>query len=172
MTEEQLLESILKTTYVKADVMRRIRIVREFLEQKFFTPGDKKELKDFLVAQQIPQQEQDVVESWGKDFFTSFTKENAYDYLEYLNAKVKDLPTINLYVPVDLDAKGAIVIGTWVRTHIDKMALIELHMEKSAFGGCAFAWNGVYYDYSLRHYMRKKMDAIRNLLTAYAAPKS
>jgi F0F1-type ATP synthase delta subunit len=172
MTEEQLLETILKTSYVKADVMRRIRIVREYLEQKFFTPGDKKELKEFLVASQVPVQEQEVIDAWGKDFFTSFTKENAYDYLEQMTAKVKDLPTINLYVPIPVEAKEAIVIGTWVRANIDKMALVELHTESSTFGGCAFAWNGVYYDYSLRHYMRKKMDSIRNIITAYAAPKS
>jgi F0F1-type ATP synthase delta subunit len=167
MNETQLLDTILASTYVKADVLRRIRIVREYLEQRFFTPGEKKDLSEFLAGQNVTASEKEIVTGWGAEFFKSFTKENTYDYLEHMNARVKDLPTVNMYVPIGLDSGQTAKIGQWVRGNIDKEALVEFHVDFSAFGGCTFAWNGVYYDYSLHHYVHKKVDAIRKVLDGY-----
>lgn len=168
MDETQLLDTILVSTYVKADVLRRLRIVREYLEQRFFTPGEKKDLPGFLTSESIPIEEQTLITGWGSEFFKSFNKENAYDYLQHMTDRVKDLPTVNMYVPIELDRGQTVKIGQWVRVNVDKNALVEFHVDTSVFGGCAFAWNGVYYDYSLRHYMHKKMDAIRKVLDGYA----
>jgi len=169
MDDTQLLDTILASTYVKADVLRRLRIVREYLEQRFFTPGGKKDLPGFLTDQQISTDEQAVITGWGDEFFKSFNKENAYDYLERMMTRVKDLPSVNIYVPIELDSGQTVKIGLWVRANVDKEALVEFHVETSVFGGCAFAWNGVYYDYSLHHYMHKKMDGIRKILDGYTS---
>jgi hypothetical protein len=171
MDETQLLDTILASTYVKADVLRRLRIIREYLEQRFFTPGEKKDLPEFLATQNVTTNEKDLIIGWGVAFFTSFNKENAYDYLEHMNTRVKDLPTVNMYVPIGLDSGQTVKIGLWVRANVDKEALVEIHVESTAFGGCAFAWNGVYYDYSLHHYMHKKMDGIRKVLDGFAVEK-
>jgi hypothetical protein len=171
MTADQLLETTLATTYMNADLNRRLRLLREFLEQKFFTPGDKKELDDFLAAEKVPQEEHDLIRGWGDEFFRSFTKENAYDLLEAMKVNIKNLPVLNLYVPIVPDAEGTKKIGSWVRENIDKKSLIELHVDITALGGCAFAWNGVYYDYTLKHYMHKKTDAIRKILDGYDVKK-
>jgi hypothetical protein len=172
MDETQLLDTILASTYVKADVLRRLRIIREYLEQRFFTPGEKKDLLGFLSDQKITPEEQTVITGWGDEFFKSFNKENAYDYLEHMNGRVKDLPTVNMYVPIGLDSGQTVKIGLWVRANVDREALVEIHVEQAAFGGCSFAWNGVYYDYSLHHYMHKKMDGIRKILDGFANTKA
>jgi hypothetical protein len=172
MDDTQLLDTILISTYAKADVLKRLRIVREYLEQRFFTPGGKKDLLGFLSDQNIPADEQAVITGWGDEFFKSFTKENAYDSLERMMNRVKDLPSVNMYVPVDLDSGQTVKIGLWVRANVDKKALVEFHVDSSAFGGCAFAWNGAYYDYTLTHYMHKKTDAIRKVLDGYATNKT
>lgn len=169
MTSDQLLDTILLTTYVKADLLRRLRIIREYLEQRFFTPGEKQDLSAFLVGQKIPAEEQTAITGWGSEFFQSFTKDNAYDYLSQMTARVKDLPTVNMYVPIELNSGQSTKVGTWVRENVDKEALVEFHVESSAFGGCSIAWNGIYYDYSLKHYMHKKMEAIRKVLDGYVA---
>jgi hypothetical protein len=168
MNDTELLDIILASSYVKADVLRRLRIIREFLEQRFYTPGEKKDLSDFFTGQKVTSDDQAAINGWGPEFFKSFNKENAYDYLQHMTDRVKDLPTVNMYVPIELDSGQTMKIGQWVRGNVDKEALVEIHVEQSAFGGCSFAWNGVYYDYSLRHYMHKKSDAIRKVLDGYA----
>ena len=169
MTSDQLLDAMLATTYAKADLLRRLRLIREYLEQRFFTPGEKKDLSQFLAAQNVPADEQTLIRGWGDGFFQSFTKDNAYDYLGQMTTRVKDLPTVNMYVPIPFDSAQSTKVGQWVRANVDREALVEFHVETSAFGGCAFAWNGVYYDYSLKHYMHKKIDAIRKVLDGYVA---
>ena len=168
MNDAQLLDTILASSYVKADVLRRLRTVREYLEQQFFTPGEKKNLPAFFESQHIPAEEQAVMKGWGEGFFASFSKENAYDYLESMTKRVKDLPTVNIYVPVELDGEQTTKVGQWIRANIDKNILLDFHVDASSFGGCAFAWNGTYYDYTLTHYMHKKTDAIRKVLDGYA----
>jgi hypothetical protein len=168
MTGDQLLDIILTSTYVKADLLRRLRLVREYLEQRFFTPGEKKDMSSFLASQKVPADEQALINGWGDVFFSSFNKENAYDYLDQMNKRVKDLPTVNIYIPIDLDTGQTKKVGEWVKANVDREALVEFHVDTSVFGGCAFAWNGVYYDYSLKHYMHKKVDAIRKILTEYS----
>jgi F0F1-type ATP synthase delta subunit len=167
MTDDQLLETIINTSFVKADVLRRTRIVREYLEQKFFTPGEKKNLKEFLEGLQASEDDTKVLSKWGDAFFHSFTKENAYELLDKINGHVKDLPSVNLYVPVTLEPDDVAKLGDWFRKNVDSNVIIELHVESSTFGGCAFAWNGVYTDYSLKHYLHKRMDAISKVLTEF-----
>ena len=168
MTEDQLLKTIIDSSYLKADVLRRTRIVREYLEQQFYTPGDKKNLKDFLADSKASEADVEVIEKWGQEFFKSFTKENAYDVLEKVNAMVKDLPTMNLYVPVELASDETPKLGKWVRDNVSKDVLIELHVDSSTIGGCALAWDGVYSDYSLGHYLHKHVDGVRKVLAEYA----
>jgi F0F1-type ATP synthase delta subunit len=169
MTDDQLLHRVLESSFVKADVFRRTRIVREYLEQRFYSPGEKKDLKDFLTHTNVSEDDTHVMHEWGDTFFNSFTKENAYELLEKVNGHVKDLPTINLYVPVSLEPAEIAKLGGWFRQNVDKKILIELHVESSTLGGCALAWNGVYVDYSLKHYLHKRMDAVRKVLTDYTA---
>jgi F0F1-type ATP synthase delta subunit len=166
------LSTVLASTYVKADVLRRIHLMREYLEQRFFTPGEKHDLPEYLDIAKIVPEDKNALNTWGNTFFNQFTKENAYSILDLMAQEVKNLPVINLYIPVGLPPEELSKLGIWVRQNINASVLIELHVDSSTFGGCAFAWNGVYYDYTLRHYMRKKTDSIRKILTDYAAPKS
>ncbi|OGG30044.1 hypothetical protein A3A63_01845 [Candidatus Gottesmanbacteria bacterium RIFCSPLOWO2_01_FULL_46_9] len=167
MNDQELFQAIIDTSFVKTDVMRRTRIIREFLEQKFYTPGEKRGLTAFLEHTNTSDDDMKIMEHWGEPFFNSFTKENAYDLLENVKGRMNDLPTINLYVPLTLGPTDIPRLGAWCRKNIDKNILIELHVEPSTFGGCAFAWNGIYMDYSLRHYLRKRLDAVRNILSDY-----
>jgi F0F1-type ATP synthase delta subunit len=172
MSGNTQLATVLQSSYVKADVLRRIRIIREYLEQRFFTPEGRHDLAEFLMSTNVSDDDKAIIDSWGKEYFNQFTKENAYELLAEMTEEVKNLPTINLYVPVGLPGEETGKLGTWVRQNVNPSVLIELHVDPGTFGGCAFAWNGVYYDYTLRHYMRKKMETIRKILTDYATPKS
>ena len=78
------------------------------------------------------------------------------------------MPVVNLYVPIVLDFAETIKIGQWFRMNVDKWVLIEFHQEPSTFGGCAYAWNGMYHDYSFHHYVRNHIADIRNIVNKFA----
>lgn len=169
MTDEELLLTILGNSFVKADVLRRLRIVREYLEQRFYTPGEIKDLTGYLTSGGVGEEDQKALTNWGEEFFRTFTKENAYETLEHIISQIKTLPLINLYIPIDLHGEQIDTLGKWFRENVDKKILVEIHVESSTFGGCAFAWNGVYFDYTLRHYMKSKMTGIRHVLDDFVA---
>ncbi len=171
MTEKEMLETILKTGFVKSDVHRRLRILRQYLEQTFFGSGDKKTLADFLVDIGASPDDRQIMLSWGDDFYTTFTKDNAYDLVDSVGSAIKDLPVINVYVPIHLDAEQIARLGSWFRQNVDAHILVEFHRDHATIGGCAFAWQGVYQDYSLRHYLRARGDDIRAIIDRFAGEK-
>lgn len=168
MNEDQLLHIVLSTTFVKSDFSRRLGIAREYINQRFFTSGGKKNIKQFLAGGNLSVYDQRVLAEWGDDFFQTFTKENASSLFDSLDREVKNLPVINLYVPMELGSQDVEKVGTWMRKNLDPTVLIELHRDSSTFGGCAIAWEGMYHDYSLHHTLRSKIEPIRKILSEYA----
>jgi len=51
----------------------------------------RKDLKEFLSASTISPDDTKVLLKWGEPFFGSFTKENAYDVLDNVKERIKDL---------------------------------------------------------------------------------
>lgn len=168
MNEDQLLHVLLTTTFVKSDISRRLGIIREYVNQRFFTSGEKKDVNKFLALGNLSVEDQRVLTDWDDDFFQTFTKENASGLFDTLDREVQNLPVINLYVPMELGSQDVVKIGTWMRKNLDPSVLIELHFDPSTFGGCALAWEGMYHDYSLHHTLRTKIDPIRKILSEYA----
>src|SRR3989344_6927625 len=118
MTEGEILETILKTGFVKSDVHRRIRLLRQYLEHTFFGSGQKQELLEFLTNMSVPEMDAEIMRSWGDGFYSTFTKENAYDLVDSVGEKVKDLPVVNVYVPIELDKAQIERYGTWFRQNV------------------------------------------------------
>ncbi|OGG11424.1 hypothetical protein A2Z00_05570 [Candidatus Gottesmanbacteria bacterium RBG_13_45_10] len=172
MDENSLLIIILASSFSKADLHRRLRLLREYLEQRFYAPEKSLTLQDFLNEKNVDKDDQQIMLSWGESFYNGFTKETAYDVLDHMAARAKELPTMNLYVPFTPDGKEMMKLGIWVRDNVDKNVLVDIHVDPSTFGGCSFAWNGIYHDYSLRHMMGLKMNEIRKVLSDYAAHSS
>lgn len=171
MTEAEILDTILKTGFVKSDVHRRIRILRQYLEHTFFGSGEKQELSVFLASMSVPQNDQDIMLSWGDAFYHTFTKDNAYDLVDSVGAKIKDLPVMNVYVPIELDKAQVERFGAWFRQNVDEHILVEFHLEHNTVGGCAFAWQGVYQDFSLRHYLHGRNEDIQKIIDGYVEKK-
>jgi F0F1-type ATP synthase delta subunit len=171
MTEGEILETILKTGFVKSDVHRRIRILRQYLEHTFFGSGEKQELAEFLTGMSVPETDAEIMKSWGDAFYSTFTKENAYDLVDSVGEKVKDLPVVNMYVPIELESDQIVRLGTWFRQNVDGHILVEFHLEHNTIGGCAFAWQGVYQDFSLRHYLHGRNEDIQKIIDGYMSEK-
>lgn len=167
LTKEKLLETILATSYSKVDLHRRIRLWREYLEQAYFGKGKKQIIKSFLERESVTAQDRKAIESWGEEFAKSFTKETAYELTDILTESIKNLPLVNLYVPYEPTEKDVDRFGEWFRENIDKYILLDIHVDASTFGGCAFAVDGVYKDYSLRSRLAECTPQIHDILGKY-----
>lgn len=167
MTKEKLLETIVATTYTKVDAYRRIRVWREFLEQKYFGKGKKTVLLEYLKKKDVSVGDIEAIDSWGSAFYDSFDKDSAYELTDILTESLKSLALISIYIPFEATDADHKRFGEWVRANIDKYALIEIHVDTQVFGGCAVSVDGRYYDFSLRHRLEQHTAEIHGILSKY-----
>ena len=167
MTKEKLLETILTTSFTKVDAHRRIRLWREFLEQKYFGKGKKIALLEYLKKQSASVGDIEAIDAWGDGFYESFEKDTAYELTDILTDSLKSLALISIYIPFEATDSDHKRFGEWVRSNIDKYALIEIHVDILVFGGCAVSVNGKYYDFSLRHRLEEHTEDIHGILEKY-----
>lgn len=166
MTKEQLLETILKTSYSKSDIHRRIRLFRTFLETEFFAKKNAS-LSDFLKKEEANDGDTKAILSWGDGFAETFTKDNAYEYTDALTESIKNLPQVTLYVPFEPSQKDLESYGDWFRANVDKYMILDVHVDAVVFGGCSFSIEGKYYDYSLRHRLENHTKEIHEILDKF-----
>jgi hypothetical protein len=167
MSADKLFETIIATTYTKAEIYRRIRLLREYLEEKFYGKEKAVDFAAFLNKKGISKSDYEVMMSWPEDMLTSFEKSNAYDLIDGLVATIKARPVVTLYIPFDPPPAETAKLGSWFRKTVHVHVIIDLHVDLTTFGGCAFAYEGIYHDYSLGYYMQKHRDEIRGLITNY-----
>jgi hypothetical protein len=163
-----ILQKILAHTFTKADFYRGIDALQEALEHSFFSgdgQGNASEVVTYLFAKQDPSASR--VEKWGDAVVSAFNRDNLYDRIGDLKTKVEELPTLVLYVPVALEDHEIESIGGWFRDSVNPNAILDVIVDTDALGGCMFAWKGVFYDFSLNHFLKEKRGDIRALINAY-----
>jgi len=171
---DHTLQNILLNTFTKSDFYRGLGVAREYLERIFYNTDDS---DDNVKAEQVVLYAQnsgdgasaDLIRGWGGEVFSTFTRDNLYSRLDELKESAEKLPELTLYVPVDLDAEGVTLIGSWCRKNIDTSLLLNIIVDPSAIGGCKFVWNGAYRDFSLGYFLEKKPGIVSNLLHEYGA---
>jgi hypothetical protein len=167
MEISDLSNTVIKNAYTRKDISRRLRFIRELLEQEFFKGDDKPDVTKFLLTRHATTDDIDAFLSFGNDFYKSFNQDNIYKILKSISETIKKLPSIRLYIPYEPVPAEIIKIGKWFRGNVGDQIILDLHADPTLLGGCAFAYRGVYRDYSLRYYMLKKRDEITRLITQY-----
>ena len=168
MTEKQIVEFILKTTYTTSDLNRRLNLFREFLEYKFFTGKENVKFDDFAIERTIPSPDMMVISKWDETFSLSFTKVNVYKLLDRVKSLLSEFPVITVYLPFTPDENQILTLIEWLNKNVHPQILIDLRKNEALVLGCAFAWKGVYHDYSLHFFMEKNRNALLKLLSDYA----
>lgn len=168
MDEEQLFTTILHNTYTKTDYLRRLRILREFFEQKYYVKGDLS-ISKYLENHQINQTDQQVIKSWGNNFFSSFKQNNLSQLFNKFTGKIKAIPILTMYlafIPQDNQVRE---ISEWLRQELKTSLLIDFRINPSLTTGCAFVWKGKYHDFSLKYFLSKNKEIITSLINEYAS---
>lgn len=169
-----LLDTILTNTYSTADLRNRLTLLREFLEDYFFTPHEHPNLifllNEFFVRKDESRDEFNALNAWNYSFFSQFTKENCYATIEALEKASANLPVVTLFLPFSPTLYEIPRLGKWLRSNVDQKVLMEVKTDVSLIGGCAVSYKGIYQDYSLKYYLLKSKEAILKVIGDYVAP--
>lgn len=158
---------MLRTCFTKTELHRRINILRDFLEAKFFM-GETHSLQDWLYAHHIPDPDSQAILSWGKAFYDSFTADNVYQVISDFTKFVSELPILTMYLPFTPQEKEMVSLGIWCRKNINARCILDIRSDPSLVAGCTLSWNGVYRDYSLHSFIEDSRDGVKKLISQYA----
>lgn len=172
--DNPLLQRILSHTYTKSDFYRTLDVVQEYLEHAFYNTDDTDDTNHTERLVRYAESQGDVLvaehlKEWGEPVLSVFTRENLYEKLKELKSAFEGLPEIVLYAPVLFGKEEVLTIGGWCRENLDRNIVLSMHVEPGVVGGCAFVWNGTYYDFSLDYFLEKKKEEITHLIRSYDA---
>lgn len=152
-TLNNLLQTILETSFTQMQALARLRILKETLMAKLFTaplappinltPSDKQWLDGLDVK-----------------FLDQFDHKNFSTLIELSEKEIKKMPTLTVVLPFELPEKEARETTNRLRKDYGKTFLIETKYDRSLIAGPALIWKGVYKDYSLRQKIEEKKEKL------------
>ena len=167
MNVRQIQSIILVKTYTKTDYLRRVTLIREYLENRFFK-DESLQFSDYLVKNQISQHDRDALSHFDDHFFNLFTRDNLYLLINGLIETMKVLPVLTLYLAVILDEYQLDELGVWFRHNLNPELIIDVRCNPTLVSGCAYVWNNRYKDLSLHFFLSQKQAIINKIIDAYA----
>ena len=159
---------LLETTYTKDNLHRKTMLLEEFFGNHFFkehAEGSVKEhFKEFLLNEQVGEYIRSSLLALPDEFYISFSADNFRDVLQGVREEEGNRSHLTIYVPTVLPPMEIEKLGKWTREHIAPGLFLDIEIDSNVVGGCAFVWNGVHHDYSLRYYIDKHKKEVRSLL--------
>lgn len=110
-----------------------------------------------------------AVSGWGSAWVGEATVGSLHNFLEAIQAWVKALPELTIYVPTALDSAGEAIIGAWCRKEVAPNLMLDIQVEATVIGGCAFVTGGHFHDYSLHGRFADNPSVVADVLDSYAS---
>lgn len=164
-----LLTRIKQNTYSQGELYRRLGILRECIEYAVYTNtglSQVEECENFL-AKVEDQDNAEAVRKWGAAVFDAFNQQNTSDLLHELQEKAHAMPLLIVYIPVEFPPEEVTKLGVWCRENVHEDIVLELHIEPTVVGGCAFVWNDTYHDFSFHGRREAVLSAIAEEMAKY-----
>lgn len=162
MTPPELVDQILFNTFIQTLALKRLLLLKNLAIGKLFGQKDSAKAADAVSSEQ-----QMWLDSLDKDLFHHFTQSNVYKLFDDAEKVIKEIKPLTVYVSFDLPEKEISKIGQLLRQDYGKNFLIEIKLDPNLIAGCAFVWNGIYKDYSLRHKINENRQAVLSTLKGY-----
>lgn len=140
--ENEILQIILQNTFTKLALKHRLRALKSHLEKGLYgaqTSQPSPTTEDIQYLATLP-----------KDLFGKFNKDNLSSTFARTEDLVNKLPTLTMYLPFETDDVINLQIGSFARITFGKIIILETKYDPTLIAGCAFSWNGIYKDYSLK----------------------
>jgi len=166
---EILRTHIHKNTFTLTEAYQFLSVLRQVLEKIFFTQDTHREIAEryYDVLHQLSENDKKHLAPIAVDFLSHITTENVHDIMHDLRVWLEEQPVMTLYVPVQFDADSIASIGTWCRAEIAPDLFLELIVEPSVVGGCAFIYRSSYHDVSLHARFREHPDMVSKMIATY-----
>ncbi len=159
---------ILKYAYTQGQIMSRIRLIKEYMEHKYFMDNSSatgsKIIDTLLPADLATEIDREFLQAFESEYISFFNPESLYTLTDGLKKEFLKYPRVMLHLPVTLDSDAIKVIGMWIREHIDNHAIIVPFMNPSIAAGCGIGWNNYYQEYSFRTKLEQVRPQLRSLL--------
>lgn len=158
----ELTHVVIKDTLTKNELLRRTRLLNDFLSFILFSPEGqaikdlKEQIKAFFSNHQqnkaeldILVQEADWLNTLPHEFFAKFTRENFNVVFEDLEKKLVGTVPVILYLPFFMPDPEQKSVGEWLKKNVSDTLLFETTYDPNLIGGCSFSYRGVTKDYSI-----------------------
>lgn len=149
------LTSFLTNTYSLPQARRRLSVLKNYLNEKFFNQP----VNESLSA--ISPEDEEWLKSLPEEFLKNFTKLNCQNQIEDLRTKITNLEPLIIYLPLQIPDIEIDKIGTWLRKNTSQV-IFDTKLNPTLLGGGAFSLKGVSRDYSLK----LRIDAQREKILA------
>ena len=147
-----LLNTILKDTFSVNLLKHRLRILKSNLLKTFFG-SNQEELS--LCAEDI-----NWLKSIPLPLYQQFDKDNVYQIFSNLEMEISKLKVLTIYLTFEPDEITLSEIGAFARKTFDPTLLLDIKLNPNLIAGTAFAWKGIYKDYSLHAKIEEKKPEI------------
>lgn len=117
-------------------------------------------------------EELEWLNSYGVQFLNLFQKETFYQSFSQIDKMVSELQTLTIYLAFSANPESEKQIGSWLRDNLSTEIVMDVKLDPSLIGGCAFIWKGVYRDYSLRSKIQTNRAQILTSFKTFMAEKT
>ncbi len=159
---QELTHAVIKDTLTKNELLRRTRLLNDFLSFTLFNPqgqeikGLREQIKAFFENHQgnkaeldLLVQEADWLNSLSPEFFTKFTRENFNVVFDDLEKELVAIIPLIIYLPFFIPDTEQRQVGEWLKKNVSDTLLFETTYDPNLIGGCSLSYRGVTKDYSL-----------------------
>lgn len=167
---EELAKQFLILTFTKSQALKRLRLIKDFLNFQFFQSNNKNNFdKAFNEYEKLFHTDKLDLEAgknfWvlkklGEKFFSIFQAVTVNEQLAQLEKSIKMAKTVILYIPFELPEDQAETLGNWFKTNLGPTSLFEPTLSWKLIAGCALSYNGQYKDYSLMLHIKEQRPNI------------
>lgn len=152
INQDYLVETFLQNTFAYSDMLRRIRLLREYLTNKLFSLAK--------LPADIYQDDTMWLTALDKKFIEAFNQQNLQQMLDDMEKTLKSLPFLIIYLPFELPNHEMIRLGKYLRSQYGKNFLMDIKFDSDLIAGCSLVWNGIYKDYSTKKQLENKKSEI------------
>lgn len=164
---DPLFDRIIADTFTTQSLRRRIPLARDYFQKtlfggEFIKPTDL-EARDHTWLLTLTEE----YETHANSVLRTITKENVGEIFAQLEEKTTKISPIVIFLPILLPPDEIDNLGRALRRVYGKEFFAELRLDPLLIAGAAFAWKGVYKDYSLRQKIRDNQDEILKSFAKY-----
>jgi hypothetical protein len=150
---DQILNTILDSSYTLHELRERVRILKSYLSKQLF--GSDTTEDDLDIRAQSAW-----LNGLGEAFFKQFNQNNFSPTFTEIEAKINHLSPLIIYFAFDVTPTELENVGAWLRRNYGPQFIFDHKYDPTLIAGCALVWKGVYRDYSLKTKIEQNQQEI------------